>query len=182
MNVDQWLAAIVRYHPLLRVSEFILGILLGHALRRAPAAAPSSIFAATSHECFALAMLGLAVMLLSRPDAASLWLDSAICAPLFALLVWELARGRGLLARALSTHVLVELGEASYPLYILQEPVGSFATAVLKRLGTPSHVQAIGAVAVVTIVAVTLHRSFEPRARSWVMSWLTRRERALAPS
>jgi peptidoglycan/LPS O-acetylase OafA/YrhL len=50
-------------------------------------------------------------------------LANGLLVPLFAILIYSLAEGGGLLARLLSLPTLVLLGEANYGIYILQIPV-----------------------------------------------------------
>ena len=60
--------------------------------------------------------------------------EGGVLSPLLALWVWQLARGRGLLVQLFSTNVLRLLGEASYALYVMQEPILIYVTGSLKRL------------------------------------------------
>jgi peptidoglycan/LPS O-acetylase OafA/YrhL len=138
---DELLVRFVSYFPLLRASEFALGIVLGHALRNTPSRA-RSVGADTLREALLLAALAGGAWILGAPatgDASDVLahrvlVESGTLAPLFALLVWQLARGRGWVQRALGLRWLLVLGEASYALYILQEPVYVWLTAVLKRV------------------------------------------------
>ena len=75
--------------------------------------------------------------------------------PVFALLILYLARGGGLLSRVLAWPVLIRLGEASYALYILQEPLWNW-------FGEQIGFVAFAIIAVGVALAVT--RWFEPRA------------------
>ena len=62
-------------------------------------------------------------------------LFNGLLAPLFAVLIYNLARGGGgILHWALSRPVLVLLGEASYALYILQEPLWKWSLSVAATL------------------------------------------------
>jgi peptidoglycan/LPS O-acetylase OafA/YrhL len=68
------------------------------------------------------------------PLASRVGKESGIFAPLHALLIWRLARQRGLLQRFFSLGPLLLLGEASYALYILQEPLLDWFTGAGKRV------------------------------------------------
>ncbi|HEX3770587.1 MAG TPA: acyltransferase [Polyangiaceae bacterium] len=134
---------LVSYFPLLRLPEFVLGIVVGHALRRTPARARSAGVDTLREAVLVAALVAVGSVLGAEPwggpavgvNALSrrVLIESGTLAPLLALFVWQLARGRGWLQRALSIPWLLALGEASYALYILQEPVFVWLTAILKR-------------------------------------------------
>lgn len=142
---EEFLLRLNAYFPPLRLPEFLLGIAVGHALRRAEPAAgtePAPGRGAALFELLALIALGAATAALGAgvlgERADKRWLDrllieSGLLSPVFAVVVWRLARGGGPLAALLSAPPLVALGEASFALYILQEPVLSWTTAGLKR-------------------------------------------------
>ena len=78
---------------------------------------------ATGLELTALALLMCGWVALGAHPQSKTWLDSGLLSPLFALLIVALALGSGLMARLLSIHPFQLLGNASYAIYILQEPV-----------------------------------------------------------
>ena len=138
---SEMLARTLSYFPPFRLPEFALGIVLGHALRCTPAR-PRSVALDTVCEigigsaliiCARALGSGLAGQLFSVPLADRIAIESGVLSPIFAVLVWQLARGRGLMQRMLSRRAALLLGEASYALYILQEPVVVWTTALLKR-------------------------------------------------
>ena len=105
------------FNPLLRLPEFLLGIVLGKFWmtrkrgdfdRYAPYVAIGS----------ALVLL----VFLSLGARESVFLNGATAPPMMAL-IYSLACGRGLLARLLATKPMVLLGEASYSLYLLHWPL-----------------------------------------------------------
>jgi peptidoglycan/LPS O-acetylase OafA/YrhL len=53
--------------------------------------------------------------------------------PVFALLIYGLAQGGGSLARLLSLRGAIMLGEASYALYLLHEPLWNVVTHLLNQ-------------------------------------------------
>lgn len=142
------------YFPPLRLAEFAMGIVLGHALRRTaelesrqgpsgPEAPARSVLTDTLKEvgllaaiCGAATLLGAGLLerLTGVALATNMSIESGVLSPLFALLVWQLARGRGAVQRFLSRAPLLALGEASYGLYILQEPVFVWFSAASKRV------------------------------------------------
>ena len=92
------------------VPEFALGIVLGHALRRTPDRPRSFVVDSLREASLAGALLlctfalgsGLASRALGVALADRIAIESGILAPIFALLVWQIARGQGLLQKLLS--------------------------------------------------------------------------------
>ena len=136
------LARALAYLPPLRVPEFGIGIILGHALkqtsrRERPVAVDTAREALLVGALFASGWaLGAGVVGRATGIALSnrILSESAVLAPLFAAMVWQLARGRGLLQQFLSRAPLLALGEASYAVYVLQEPILVWISAILKRV------------------------------------------------
>jgi peptidoglycan/LPS O-acetylase OafA/YrhL len=170
-------ARAVSYFPLLRAPEFAMGIVLGHALRATPPRTRSVAVDTVREALLVLALAGLAWILgagdahRDDPDAVPrrILIESGTLAPILALLVWQLARGRGWLQRALSVPTLLVLGEASYALYIFQEPVYVWLTAALKRVApmlfTRWDLTFWGYAAVLVAVSLAVHRFIEQPLR-----------------
>jgi peptidoglycan/LPS O-acetylase OafA/YrhL len=182
---NELLARTLAYFPPLRLPEFALGILVGHALRCAPSR-PRSTTVDTVRELGLLsALLGCSWVLGTGPIgefcgiklADRIVIESGAMAPLFALIVWQLARGHGLLRQLLSGTALVTLGEASYGLYILQEPVVVWSSALLKRLVPNFNIHAglffWGYFALLTAVSLLVYLAVERPLRKRIMSRLT---------
>ena len=111
-------ARVVEFNPLLRLPEFLMGVLLGRLYILG--------FRFSPHVGKVLSYVSLAVVLLCcgfSPAFPRPLLASGLLAPLFAALIFTLADGEGLLVRSLSLPPLVILGEASYAIYILQIPI-----------------------------------------------------------
>jgi peptidoglycan/LPS O-acetylase OafA/YrhL len=138
---SEMFARTLSYFPPFRLPEFALGIVVGHALRCTPARPRSTALDTMCELGLACALIicaqalgsGLPGKLSGVPLADRIATESGALAPIFALTVWQLARGRGLMQRILAGRVLQLLGEASYALYILQEPVLVWTSALLKR-------------------------------------------------
>ncbi len=110
---------VLRYNPLARLPEFVMGICLGRLhLSASSRAAPASMRFVP--EATLVAIVG---MLAVSDKIAYPFLHNGLLAPLFALLIVSLTRDTGPLARLLGSRLLVLLGEASYALYILHEPI-----------------------------------------------------------
>ncbi len=174
-----WLSY-VRYHPLARLPEFVLGIAAGRLFllrrrgltrlpgpRRWAEVAAALAFAAT-----------LAVAASPMPVPFPL-VHGGLLAPFFAVALYALAvaGGRGPISWPLSTGLAVRLGEASYALYILHVPLhdlfSRYAALVGWRPGAPLFFGAYFALAVAASVLVNL--TFEVPARRVLRRWLAAR-------
>lgn len=116
-TAGRWLS-VVKYNPLVRLPEFVMGVVAGRLfLLEGNGTRPWHAWL----EAGAVAAL-LALLL------GSVWipyplLHNGLLAPVFAALVYALARGAGPVSRALSTRPVVRLGAASFALYILHVPL-----------------------------------------------------------
>ena len=108
----------VEFTPLLRLPEFLIGMLLGRAYVLGFRLTPGM-----SKVLSCCSLLAVLVCLAFGPAIPRPLLANGLLVPLFAILIYSLAEGQGLLARLLSLPVLILLGEASYGIYILQIPV-----------------------------------------------------------
>jgi peptidoglycan/LPS O-acetylase OafA/YrhL len=181
---SELLARALAYFPLLRLPEFAMGIIVGHGLRKAPVRS-RSIVVDTLREfgllcatllCSWMLGSGLVGKLCGLGIANRIAIESGTMAPIFAVIVWQLARGNGLARRLLSVPAIVALGEASYALYILQEPVVVWTTAVLKRLTPDFSVHSgsffLGYLLLLTSVSLLVHRTVEQSFRKRILAWL----------
>jgi peptidoglycan/LPS O-acetylase OafA/YrhL len=117
--------------PLFHLPSFLMGVATAAAFRAAPRstgrwATPGEILPNLGALC--------CLVLISGTLPGPLVRDGAL-APWFALLVLRLARGQGLLSRVLAWPLLVALGDASYALYIVQEPLWNWFGSLLTWLG-----------------------------------------------
>ncbi|RKI50235.1 acyltransferase [Corallococcus sp. AB049A] len=161
-NSGPWMLAL-RFNPLARLPEFILGILAarGFLLR---AHAPS-------HPVALAAVGGLIILaLLGSPWLPFPLLHNGLLAPVFAVLFILLSGSQGAVARALASRPLRILGESSYALFLLHMPVLFAWKSVLKRLGEPPTSAWAVAVFVVgsVILSVLAHQRVQKPARAWI--------------
>ena len=125
---SNWVA-MLKFNPLLRLPEFILGVSTGLIFLRDPAAlrkvaGPLSI-----------ATLLVIVALLSQHEHMRyLLIHNGVMSPLYALLIVTLACGVGPLAALLSTKLLGLLGEASFALYLLHVALLVYVVKALAAL------------------------------------------------
>jgi peptidoglycan/LPS O-acetylase OafA/YrhL len=162
--------------PLFRLPEFLIGVAVGrefvaHSLNRDRQRRGSS---------YRLWLCGLAItaVLACAPLIPDRVLHNGLLAPLFALLIYDLAFDRGLAGRVLGCAALVLLGEASYALYILQVPMHALARA-LARYGTGTSLTAesgaelsppfiVAFTVVLILIAVAAMKTVEQPARRWL--------------
>jgi len=134
------LGSIASFNPLVRLSEFLIGLALGLLFVRASALAKPS--PATSRRLTAgmhdLALVALLVVLgavfvvvpMFVADSPVANIMAIFALPLLAPLIYLLALQRGLLVWALSLPLVAWLGEISYGIYILHWPLWSLLKAV----------------------------------------------------
>ena len=194
VNGNEMLARTVTYFPPFRLPEFALGIVVGHALRGTPNRV-RSVARDTAVEALLVAVLALVTWLLGSGTVerlssglveTRLCVESGVASPLFALFVWQLSRGDGVVKRLLSRPFVVLLGESSYALYVLQDPVLTYTTGVLKRVlpvatrhwGTTFWLYAL----LLSVVSILVHKKWEMPLRSMLLRRLASRfQRAAAP-
>jgi peptidoglycan/LPS O-acetylase OafA/YrhL len=116
--------------PLFRLPEFLIGVAAGrefvvHVLARARETrrAPYRI---------GLCALGIVAVLACGPLIPERVLHNGLLAPLFAVLIYDLACDHGVVGRVLGCAGFVLLGEASYAIYILQVPMHALARALAR--------------------------------------------------
>lgn len=162
-----------KYHPLVRLPEFLLGVVAARLFldERGPPRVPAT--------AWLVALASLVVVALGLVPYA-LW-HNAFLAPLFALVVVALASGPTTVGRALSCRALVKLGEASYALYILHVPLLYWIAGVGERR-TGEKVLERPAVALVSLVViVALSRLVFVAVEAPLRRWLRRAGERAAP-
>ncbi|MBN8229205.1 acyltransferase [Corallococcus macrosporus] len=167
-----WLA-VVKFNPLVRLPEFLLGVLLGLVFVRERAAAT-----APRRSGAVMALAGAALLVAGFSQGASIpypLMHNALLAPASALLVYGLARGGGPLGQLLARPWLVHLGGASYALYLLQYPVSEGVHWMERFVDLSSPTRFLAALLVLLVPAsVAVHR--------WVETpWRSRVKRGLQP-
>jgi peptidoglycan/LPS O-acetylase OafA/YrhL len=153
--------------PVVRLPEFLAGMILGLWLLRQPQ--PSS--ARGGHPIRVALAVVAALALLSAPIGS--WVSLTILP--FAVLVYELAARRSWLARILSTRTIVLLGSASYCVYLLQYPVRSWVRVTFSL--APSPYQAPGAPLTPLILigfSVLVYLCWEEPSRQALRRWFSR--------
>lgn len=134
------LERLVLNNPLFRLAEFCIGICVGHWLvartRRTTVDVPRRGDRLRPVE--ALTIGALAVFLVAVAftgalhDPRELLMQSGYLAPVLAMVLVGIACGARPFARLLASKPLVQLGTASYALYIIQEPFHYYWTKIVK--------------------------------------------------
>lgn len=127
----RWLEAL-KFHPLARGGEFVAGVALG-LLHRRGLAVPRRAGGPLALAAFGLALAGLA-----WGGLPYVLLHNGLLVPLFVAALLGLATGHGRVARALSSRPAQVLGDASFALYVLQEPLWRWAEVLFRERGTPA--------------------------------------------
>jgi peptidoglycan/LPS O-acetylase OafA/YrhL len=126
------------YSPFPYLFVFVLGILLArgyHWVNESDRRRLSMARAAPWMIVFSLFVF-LAIPILQVPLSEPL-LQHGLLAPLFMLVILALASGNRMLSLILSAPWLVLLGEASFALYLIHEPIGSMFRSLIERFGVP---------------------------------------------
>jgi peptidoglycan/LPS O-acetylase OafA/YrhL len=173
-NEPRWLLAL-KFHPVPRAGEFlagvVLGLLHGRGLGLGRAAALAGPLA-----------LAAAVAVLAWGGAPYPLLHNGLLVPLFALVILSVASGRGPLARLLGWGPARTLGDASFAIYVLQEPLymwGHYLAGEARSVTVGFLVAwALGTIAVALVVA----RLVERPARRALRTLIARPAPSPAPS
>jgi peptidoglycan/LPS O-acetylase OafA/YrhL len=163
-ELNDHLQMAIEFNPILRLPEFLIGILLGrfYDLGYIPKLSSSLLSYAAS--------LGILAVFAFCPFIPHPLLANGLMAPLFALLIYSLAQGEGLLANLLSRPWLVLLGEVSYGIYILQIPV-----ALVLRMPPPYHALVDLAIYLIVLISVSIlsWKFIESPLRTRLRTWLS---------
>ena len=175
---DGTIVDIIKYNPLVRLPEFVIGIVVGKLflLRSPQSSSRGGLMTTLSLVSVAAIVSILAVTPSAAPGAttlpsgADLLVHNGLLAPLFAVLIYSLAVGVGPLSWLLSLPTLVLFGEASYALYILHTPVIQYlrATLVITRTPISPALAALLATLVSIVLSTIVYRRFEVPARNWI--------------
>ena len=155
------------YSPLPHLFVFVLGINLarfygwiGRASERRLTLeryAPWMLFGSVA------AFLAIPILRLSVPE---ILLQHGLLAPVFALAILALASGNRLISRLLSPSWLIVLGEASFALYLLHEPLATMLRHVIQLYGTPMFLGYVSLSVGLSVFSLLL---FETPCRLWIL-------------
>jgi peptidoglycan/LPS O-acetylase OafA/YrhL len=165
---------VLRFNPLLRLPEFILGVLVARATLSVRGQAP--------RWCVRVAAAAVVVALYGSyylpPSVSETLVQNGVFAPLFALLIVAIAKSP---PAARVAGPWVHLGAASYALYIIHIPIwGMFRFAA--RIGivddpTQNLALYFGYLGVVLGGSILVHRCVEVPCRNMIRRWFRERQR-----
>lgn len=166
-----WLAAL-KFHPLARGGEFVVGVALGLLVR----ARGTSLGRWGGPAAVAALLAVPAVLAWGR--APYVLLHNGLLLPLFAVAMVGLASDpHARVARLLGSPAGRVLGDASFALYALQDPLWRWARALGGEEAPPTAAFAAAFCVIAVAVAVAASRGLERPARRWL-----RRALAVPPS
>jgi peptidoglycan/LPS O-acetylase OafA/YrhL len=125
--------AFVKFSPLVHLPQFVIGIITGIAFIRRKVGAESGAMGIAS----IVSIVAVGTVLAFGNRIPYLLLQGGLLAPLFAVTIYTLAHGRGIVCKLLSHPLALKAGEASYALYLLHMPLSWYVTHLLKWMGWP---------------------------------------------
>ena len=163
---------VLKYNPLVRLPEFVIGMSLGLLFLRNP-----EVLGRRPH-LVTLAALGIVLFgLVESGRVPYPVMNNGLLLGPFAILILALASGRGFVARFLGSPAMILLGEASYALYILHVPIHSILRRVVPGTG-PLAPQSTAFLVLYLIgsvlVAILVLKLFEEPARLALRKRLTK--------
>jgi peptidoglycan/LPS O-acetylase OafA/YrhL len=174
-STDFWLA-VVKFNPLLRLPEFLAGVVLGrlYLLRAATARDMRASRVSDGAVLSSVAAVAILAALAFSGEMPYPLLHNGLLLPLFAMLIFGLAQGGGPLVWLLARPSLVLLGEASYALYILHVPLLGLAIRLSKAMDiggrSASALFALVSATVTIGLAVLAYRWIENPARRFLVN------------
>ncbi|MBI5847661.1 MAG: acyltransferase [Nitrospirae bacterium] len=127
---DIMLLKLFLYSPLLHINSFIMGTAAG-------------VFYKTDYKkpmkdhAVLWLLLVLILLVLAFQSNYHLEFHNGLLAPLFAIFLLALSLDSSKISEIMSSKPLMQLGEYSYAIYILQEPVHRFSLLVSNKIGLP---------------------------------------------
>jgi peptidoglycan/LPS O-acetylase OafA/YrhL len=167
LDLYTWIVRFAGFSPIARLPEFLIGICVGYWLTSTRPTLSSS--GATWAEVGAVALLTSAWIAMGLNPHSKTWLDSGLLAPFFVLLLVALALGSGMLAKLLSKRPFQVLGDASYAMYILQEPVLIWWAKVPMMGRLPTSLSVSLYVVTLILVSIACQRYIAEPARIWLL-------------
>ncbi len=162
-----WIS-LLKTHPLLRLPEFVLGIVIGRWFVNSPL--ESRPFLPKIDWVIGLSLLGLLAMSDAVPYPL---LHNGLLAMLIGLLILASAYGTGPLSRPLHTRGIRMMGEASYALYMLHVPVWeALRLLTADRVGPAALF--LPYLALVLLISWSVFRFVETPGRRVLRDWLLR--------
>lgn len=129
LGLSGWMVFII-YAPIFHVPQFLIGVCTGILfLREIDKPNNNQIYSKVSGLAV-ISFVAMFVLFISGFEIPYELLNNGLFSPLFSVIIFALSFGKGLVSKFLSLPLLITLGEVSYAVYLLQNPILSF----LKRL------------------------------------------------
>lgn len=125
----------VFFTPLFHLPQFLIGVLAAAIFLKKYDTSSRTKVPSFARFLPGLFELLLIIILLKNIDIPNVWLNNGLIAPLFALLIFTLGQGQGIIAKFLSLPIFIILGNASYAMYILHIPVLVWMHFISKVIG-----------------------------------------------
>jgi peptidoglycan/LPS O-acetylase OafA/YrhL len=163
---------LIYYNPLLHLNEFVVGLAIGIVFKRyherwqlRPAVTFPGIVLSTGLICGLIMYWGAITTRLNLQMA----LTNGLIAPLFGVFILFLALDQSWFSRVMQHKWLVLLGEASYGVYILQEPLSQYFFYRFAPLTNWSdRTQSFLFPILLIVLSILVFRCFESPARFWI--------------
>jgi peptidoglycan/LPS O-acetylase OafA/YrhL len=160
-----WSQLPIQLIPVTRLPEFVLGLCLGLLFCR------RTHLGRVSWRTAGLLATGaaIAMVIILLPPKPSPLVQMGVLVPLFALFIWLLACGVSGNGLTLGTRPLVQLGGASYALYLLHGSMMGYALALNTRtFSLPHNAVALILVPFAVVISLFLFWFLEEPARHWI--------------
>ncbi len=160
----------IYYNPVMHLSSFIAGLLVGILLKHSP----DKKFAKNSGLWLAVSFAVIFLMIWARPHLETilglkLALTNGLLAPAFLLFILYLAQSKNIVTQIFKHKWLILLGEASYSLYILQKPIhGLYDKIIVPRIHLSETLHFYIFLAGLIIISILSYKYFETPMRKLI--------------
>ncbi|RYD88401.1 MAG: acyltransferase [Sphingobacteriales bacterium] len=132
--------------PLTRLLDFMVGMLVYRISLKHP---PQGKI---PHEVLSAVMIVAAMYIYSTNQIPDVLRSQLLYLPLMAYVVWSFSSGNGLISRMISRPSIVLLGEASFALYMIHQPIINHGYAAYNKFQPPFNLAALAVI--LTIVSI----------------------------
>lgn len=165
---DPW-SNLAAFFPLMHLPQFLFGVALGRVYAQGPKPPP-----ALAAGMFAAGLLGLMILFINLDELPGHIRSNAVLVIFFGMLIYGAATGGHFAYRALAPVPLVFLGNASYSIYALHEPIAmwweKYAPAVLGA-NRPIWIDFPLYTGLVILLAALCYRFVETPLRRRIRAW-----------
>ncbi len=182
VNSTTPMTAFLKYNPLVRLPDFLAGVVLGAAYLRLSLGTRLAARPWLRRGILSAGLVSVWALVEARPHVPWELLHNGLFLVPFGLLLVALSPGEGTLARLTGYRLPVFLGEASYAVYLFHTPFHDWLKAALSGTGVSLDAKTFFPIYLLTLLALAslLHLLVERPARRWIRSgvrpprWLAR--------